>query len=110
MKTGGLTENERAALSKLKKTLSERSDLVDFRVFGSKARGEASPESDVDVMIELEDYNPSTESEIDDIIFKINLEHDCFISAVIFGRRELEEGPLGESPLYRVIAQEGIAV
>ncbi len=110
MTTSGLTENERAALSKLKKALSERSDLIDFRVFGSKARGEAVAESDVDVMIELEDYNPSTESEIDEIVFKINLEFDCFISTVIFGRRELEEGPLGESPLYRVIAREGIAV
>jgi len=110
MKNSGLTENERSALSKLKKALTERSDLIDFRVFGSKARGEAAPGSDVDVMIEIEDYNPATESEIDEIVFKINLEYDCFISAVIFGRRELEEGPLGESPLYRVIEKEGVAV
>jgi len=110
MKIGGLSENENAALSKLKKALTDRSDLIDFRVFGSKARGDAVPGSDVDVMIEIEDYNPQTESAIDDIVFKINLEFDCFISAVIFGRRELEEGPLGESPLYRVIEKEGIAV
>ncbi len=43
-------------------------------------------------------------------MFKINLEHDCFISVVIFGRREIEEGPLAESPLYRVIEREGIKV
>jgi len=110
MKTYGLLENEKNALKKLKKTLEERCGLIDFRVFGSKARGDAAPESDVDVMIEIEDYNPSTESAIDEIVFKINLEFDCFISAVIFGRRELEEGPLGESPLYRVIEKEGIAV
>jgi len=110
MKTSCLSENENAALSKLKKALTDRSDLIDFRVFGSKARGDAVPGSDVDVMIEIEDYNPVTESEIDEIVFQINLEFDCFISAVIFGRRELEEGPLGESPLYRVIEREGIAV
>ena len=39
-----------------------------------------------------------------------SLEYDCFISVVIIGRRELEEGPLGESPLYRVIEREGIVV
>ena len=110
MKTVGLLENERNALQKLKKALEEQCGLIDFRVFGSKARGEAVPGSDVDVMIEIEDYNPRAESAIDDIVFKINLEYDCFISAVIFGRRELEEGPLGESPLYRVIEREGIAV
>jgi predicted nucleotidyltransferase len=110
MKTSGLLENERAALSKLKKALEERFNLIDFRVFGSKARGEATAESDVDVMIEIEDYNPLTESAIDEMVFQLNLECDCFISAVIFGRRELEEGPLGESPLYRVIEREGIRV
>jgi len=110
MKTSGLSENERAALSKLKTALEERFDLIDFRIYGSKARGEATPESDVDVMVEIEDYNPLAESEIDEIVFKINLEYDCFISVVIFGRRELEEGPLGESPLYRVIEREGVKV
>jgi len=35
MKTSGLSENERAALSKLKKALTERSDHIDVRVFGS---------------------------------------------------------------------------
>ncbi len=110
MKTIGLSENERAALSKLKKALEGRFELIDFRIYGSKARGEASPESDIDVMIEIEDYNPVAESEIDDVVFKINLEFDCFISTVIFSRKELEEGPLGESPLYRVIEREGIKV
>jgi len=110
MKTIELSEKERAALSKLKKALEEQFNLIDFRVFGSKARGEAIPESDIDVMLEVEDYNPHVESGIDDLIFSINVEFDCFISAVIFGRKELEEGPLGESPLYRVIAREGVTV
>lgn len=110
MKSGGLLKNEKRALKSLKKALQEQFGLLDMRVFGSKARGDAAPESDVDVMIEVEEYTPGTESGIDDLLFQTNLEYDCFISAVIFGRRELEEGPLGESPLYRVIAREGIAV
>jgi len=31
----------------------------------------------------------SIASEIDDIIFEINLAHDAFISAVIFGKKEI---------------------
>ncbi len=103
-----LKEHEKAALRELKKILQENYGLLDFRIFGSKAREEDSPESDVDIMIELSEVNPQIESEIDKIIFGINLENDCFISAVLFGKKELEEGPLDQSPLYRIIEREGI--
>lgn len=105
-----LAENEIQAVLKLKKTLSERFKLIDFRMYGSKARGDATPESDIDIMIELEEYDPAVASEIDDIVFEINIQFDCLISTVIFSRKELEEGPLGESPLYRIIEKEGIKV
>ena len=60
-------------------------------------RGEESPESDIDVMIEVENYTPEVEALIDELVFEINLNHDCLISAVIFGSKELHEGPLRES-------------
>ncbi len=106
----GIKENEKIALLKLKEALQEKFKLIDFRLFGSKAHGAATAESDIDVMIEIEDYNPVVESEIDDLVFKINLEHDCFISTVLFGREEIEEGPLSESPLYKVIKREGVRI
>jgi len=55
-----------------------------------------------------EDYTPQTEAAVDEAVYEINLAHDCLISVVIFGRRELEEGPLGESPLYKRILAEGV--
>ena len=103
-----LNEHEKSALKELKGVLEEKYGLIDFRLFGSKARGEDSPESDIDVMIELTEINPKIESEIDKAIFSINLKNDCFISAVIFGKKELEEGPLDQSPLYKVVEREGI--
>ncbi len=105
-----LLENEKIAVSKLKESLMEKFKLFDFRVFGSKARGNASSDSDIDVMIEIEDYNPSVESAIDDIVFEINLKFDCFISTIIFSKKELEEGPLSESPIYKIIQKEGVRV
>lgn len=39
---------------KLKKRLSEIINLVDFRVFGSRARGSGDEHSDMDVFIEVE--------------------------------------------------------
>lgn len=109
-KTISLKSNEEAAIRSLKEELSKRFNLIALRLFGSKARGEETPESDIVIMIEVDESNPDIESQIDDIIFRINLENDTFISATIFSKRELEEGPMSESPIYKVIRKEGVPV
>jgi predicted nucleotidyltransferase len=103
-----LAENEKRALKRLREELFARYPIIDFRLYGSKARGEGRPDSDLDVMIELPDYAPVMVAEIDDIVYRINLEHDVFISALVFGKDELEEGPMSESPIYKVIQKEGV--
>ncbi|TSA48052.1 MAG: hypothetical protein D4R56_01135 [Deltaproteobacteria bacterium] len=103
-----LAENEEQALKRLREELFARYPIIDFRLYGSKARGEGRPDSDLDVMIELPDYDRAMVAEIDDIVYRINLEHDVFISALVFGKDELEEGPMSESPIYKVIQREGV--
>jgi uncharacterized protein len=110
MKDINLTNNERAAVLRFKEVLTIKYNILDFCIFGSKARGDASPESDIDIMIEIEDYRPDIAYEIRNLAFEINLEYDCFITTTIFSRKELEEGPLSESPLYKTIGMEGVRV
>ncbi len=110
MKIEGLMENESKAVMLLKKKLEKEFNLIDFRVFGSKIKGKATADSDIDVMIEIDFVTPKVEAIIDEIIFKINLEFDCLISAIVYSRKELEEGPMSESPLYKVIEKEGIKI
>lgn len=105
-----LKENEKEALLTLKDFLTTNFGLLDFRIFGSKIRGKSTLESDIDVMIVLEKTNPKIESQIDDTVFRINLEYDCFISTIIFNRKELKEGPLEESPIYKSIKKEGVSI
>jgi hypothetical protein len=52
-------------------------------------------------MIEIPEYDPVMVAEIDDLIYRFNLEYDVFISALFFGKNELEEGPLSEAPIYK---------
>ncbi|MBS3976418.1 MAG: nucleotidyltransferase domain-containing protein [Syntrophomonadaceae bacterium] len=85
----------------------EKVQCYDLRIFGSKVRGEDTPESDIDVMIKLDECTPDIKSEIYDIVFKINLENDAFISTTIFSKKELEDGPMAESPIYKAILREG---
>ena len=99
--------NEKQALNDLKGRLLKKYGILDFRVFGSKAKGTDVEGSDIDVMIVLKDLSPLIESQIDDLIFELNLKYDCFITALFFSRKELEIGPLSESPIYKKILQEG---
>ena len=105
-----LKKNETTAIRSLKEELSNRFKLIDLRLFGSKVRGEDTLESDIDVMIELAESNPGIESQIDDIVFEINLKNDSFISAIIFSKNEIDKGPLAESPIYKIIQKEGVPI
>lgn len=105
-----LNENEKKAVEALQGKLKERFDVRGMRLFGSKVRGQAGPDSDVDIMIELRKRSPEIESEIDDITFEVNLKNDSFITTIVFGQDELENGPMKESPIYKIIQKEGIPV
>jgi len=100
--------NEKKALKELQKYLKNNYGLVDFKLYGSKSRGTDQPESDLDIMIVLEDLSPEIESEIDDLIFELNLEYDCLITSLYFSLNEIEYGALAESPIYKKIKQEGV--
>jgi predicted nucleotidyltransferase len=106
----GLLPNEEKALKELKIALAENYQLLDFRIFGSKTKGTDIKDSDLDVMIVLEEHSPTIESRIDDLIFDINLKYDCFITAIFFSRKELEVGPMSQSPIYKKIMIEGISL
>ena len=105
-----ISPNEKEALQALGTLLQREYQLSDFRLYGSKAKGSDSQDSDLDVMIVLEDSSPLLESQIDDLIFEINLKYDCFITPLYFNRKELEVGPFAESPIYKKALLEGITL
>jgi len=105
-----LNQNELMALTRLKTFLQNQENFLDFRVYGSKARGSSTPESDIDVLIIVREFDSNFQSLMDDMIYELNLEHDCLISAVIFSQDELESGPMSESPLYKTAMHEGVRV
>jgi predicted nucleotidyltransferase len=103
-----LEPNELQALNDLKQSINHDFQLVDFRLYGSKARGTADTDSDIDIMIELEELTPSFYDKVFDAVFDINLQYGVFISAVLFGRKELEDGPMSASPLFKAIERDGV--
>lgn len=94
----------------LKKRLSEVVNLIDFKVFGSRARGKADEYSDMDVFIEVESLDKKIKEKISDITWEIGFENLIVISPLIFTRDEIENSPLRASPIVKNIAEEGVAV
>jgi predicted nucleotidyltransferase len=92
----------------LKQSLNHDFHLVDLRLYGSKARGCADADSDIDVMIELEELTPARSDSVFDLVFDVNIKHGVFISVILFGRHELEEGAMSVSPLFRAIERDGV--
>jgi predicted nucleotidyltransferase len=103
-----LEAGEEEAIRALKKELGQRYKPIDMRLFGSKARGEGSPDSDIDVFIVLQEVNWKVEREIYDLCFEISLEHDVLISPIIFSKEELKDPAMRSSPFLAAVEREGI--
>jgi predicted nucleotidyltransferase len=94
----------------LKKRLSDVMELVDFRVFGSRARGDADEYSDLDVFLEVETLDKERKDMISDIVWEVGFQHYLVISPIIFTRDEIENSPLRSSSIIKSVTEEGIRI
>jgi len=94
----------------LKSRLSSLVDLLDFKVFGSRARGDADEYSDLDVFFEVETLDNALKEKISEIVWEVGFNNYTVISPLIFTRDELENSPMRSSPIVEAIAEEGVAV
>jgi len=94
----------------LKERLSEVVNLVDFRVFGSRARGDADDLSDMDVFLEVESLDKELKEKISDIVWEVGFENFVVISPLIFTKDEIENSPIRSSPIVKNITKEGIKI
>lgn len=76
--------------------------------FGSRARGDATGESDLDVCVVLDKFNDENEMVIMDIARQIGSEHGLIITIVIYSRKEFEKVPLADSGLIYYILSYGV--
>lgn len=85
-------------------------DLLAVKLFGSHARGDASPGSDVDAFVLVRERTTWVETVISDIAFETNLAFDVFVAPTVYGESEFHNPIVQETPLLRAIEQEGVLV
>ena len=93
-----LRENEKLALRKLSKDIGVLYPDAEIILFGSRARGEGTHESDLDILILISHaVDEKVSNSINDVSYPIELEYD-----VVFGKI-IEEKSKWNSPIYKVL-------
>lgn len=95
---------------RLRQTLS--TNVVDVRLFGSEARGDATSESDIDVLVVVQ---PDTErvrfeDRIIDMAFDVNLDFGVYISPRVVTPGILNDPVWRETPFIKNVARESTAL
>ena len=80
-------------------------------LFGSEARGDARPDSDIDILILLdkEKITLSDRQEVTFPLYDIELENDVIISPKVFSKKQWES-TLSITPFYHNVMKEGVVL
>ena len=104
-----LTDAEKKATDKiikhLKKTCSEQ--LVEVILYGSKARGDYSAESDIDILVIVRNRNHIDRDKIYDFLLDDDIDYNLNFSLNIYGVNEFQRLVAMKAPFVMNVLREG---
>jgi DNA polymerase sigma len=101
--------SEKEVLDKFKALLQERVRLYKLILFGSRARGDASPFSDIDVVVILDDASGERDFDtVSDCAWEAGFSKGIVVVPVTFTREEWESSPERYSLLAQAVEAEGV--
>jgi predicted nucleotidyltransferase len=102
---------DRSILSRFKALLQERLPVRQVILFGSRARGDADPQSDMDVVVVLEGtVDHRARDYVSDCAWEAGFEAGIVVVPLVYSVYDWEEGPESASLLARAVALEGLPV
>jgi predicted nucleotidyltransferase len=109
-----MDESDRALLLEFKRRLP--SDLLRhvkrLIIFGSRARGDAAEDSDLDVIALVDQKTPEIEKRLEDSIYQVMWDHDFkpVISLKVFEESRYSDALSRGFSFYRHVEKEGILI
>jgi len=105
-----LQTSDRAAImeyiSRIQKRFPDR--ILAVTLFGSKARGDADDDSDIDLLVLVDAEDDGLRDELWRIASRVSLDRNVVISPRVFGRTRWAEIRRIRMPLYRAIQADGV--
>jgi predicted nucleotidyltransferase len=83
---------------------------VDVQLFGSKARGDATSESDMDVLVVMRRDEPEPIDALYDLLLDACLSHNVYISLKVFSEAEYERLNHPRTPFMQNVVGEEVAL
>ena len=113
MKNGaGLNENDRLAVKEFCARISKLLgvDLHKILLFGSKAEGRATAESDIDLLVLIHDPAMAMRHQIRDEAFEVNLKYGVYISPRIIPLSAYEHPVWRITPFIKGLREKGVVL
>ena len=105
-----MSKEDRKILNQFSARVHERFSNARVWAFGSRARGDATWDSDFDVFVVLSEVDQKAERWIRDIAWEVGFENERVITTVLIDKEQFENGPMSESTIVDNILREGISV
>ena len=106
-----IKDSDRILVERFKNLLVEHEvPLYKTIVFGSRARGDAEPDSDLDVLVLVDHLNPTLRKTISHCAWEVGFEAGILIQTVVMTREQAEQGPEQSSLLMLAVKEEGVPV
>jgi predicted nucleotidyltransferase len=105
-----LTSNDRTAVTEYIEHIREHfpDRILAVTLYGSKARGDADDESDIDLLVLVDVEDDEFRSELWAIASNVSLEYNVVVSPQVFGQERWDETRRIRMPLYRAIEADGV--
>lgn len=107
-----LSRGEEKALRDFKKKLKSHygDELISIKLFGSRARGDVHPESDIDLLVVFEKRTKRVESFLVEIICNILNIHGVYFEVVSYSHKEYERSKRQQWPFVLNLEKEAVLV
>ena len=104
--------SEKHIVEEFKRQVEQRfpGELIRVVLFGSKVRGDATRDSDVDVLVVIHSEGWRLGDEIRSLGYALELEHGVVLSIQVMSERHYEELRLFGSQFFKAVEREGVSV